>query len=265
MAFRIPQAARLLLVAGFALQAALFSPGPALAQSSLATRGSLSVEAIRIQSAAEKLQSLEDQQKQFTKRTSDYRKQGIAIGVGVGAAAGYGACMLAKGRKCSAGEAAPYMIAGAAGGGTLGNKKGGEIAETQNVAQARENDLKKRIAIASQQLSTAQSARKRSEAVLAQHQRQLVKLKRDVAAGRASKASLQQARANAAADAQIVKVAMTEMRSSAVSLNTDKETQQGNPQYSRKLADSQQKLAREEAATRAQYNALVNEINNSAL
>lgn len=246
-----------------------FAPA-AEAQSKLATNASLSVEAIRLQSQSEKLLTLEQEQKAASKREADFAVQGAVIGAGVGAVGGAAlACGLAslQGRKCDESVLIPGAVAGGVAGGVYGNQKGKDVAKRQNLAAKRENEMKRRLQIASKQLDTARTARKYAEAVAVQNQRKLARLKAEVKAGRAPKQALQIARADATADARQVKLAAAAIGGGANSLS-NVNRQQGSAQSAaeaKNLANARASMTQEQAKTTAQYNALVKAINNSAL
>ena len=236
---------------------------------SLATNGSMSVEAIRLQSSSEKLLSLEQEQEAARKRLADYGVQGAAIGAVAGAAAGAGLACLAQqlqNRDCEGAALAAGAAVGGVAGGVYGNTKGKDVARTQNTAASKENAIKRRLQVASQQLDTARLARRQAEAVAAQNQRNLAKLKADVAAGRATKAQLQMAREDARADANQVRKAAANMGSGAKSLDSGgKAGQVQSASQTKTLNNASAQMQQEQAKTTAQYNALVQAISNSAL
>lgn len=242
---------------------------PAKPRNQLATNASLSVEAIKLQSQSEKLLTLEQEQRAARKRESDFAMQGRVIGAGLGAGLGAAAACgfkAAQGRKCDKGD----MIAGGIGGGLIGQEIGGRkgegVAKKQNLAAERENEMKRRLQIASKQLDTARTARKYAEAVAVKNQRKLAKLKAEVKAGRASKQQLAIARADAIADAQQVKAASTAMGSGAASLsNASKQKAKSQSAADKNLGNAQASMVAEAKKTDAQYNALVKAINQSAL
>lgn len=245
-------------------------PPAAFAQSRLATNASLSVEAIRLQSQSEKLMTLEQEQRAARKRESDFAVQGTMIGAGVGAAGGAAlACGIAalSGRKCDEQVLIGGAVAGGVAGGIYGNQKGKEVAQKQNLAAKRENEMKRRLQIASKQLDTARTARKYAEAVAVQNQRKLAKLKAEVKAGRASKQQLAIARADATADAQQIKLAAAAMGGSANSLTnaSKQQTSSQSAAEAKNLSNAQKTLTVEQKKTMAQHNALVKAINQSAL
>lgn len=245
-------------------------PPAAFAQSRLATNASLSVEAIKLQSQSERLMSLAEEQRAARKREADFAVQGTVIGAGVGAAGGAAlACGLAalSGRKCDDQVLIGGAVAGGVAGGVYGNRKGTETAQRQNNAAARENEMKRRLQIASKQLDTARTARQYAEAVAVQNQRKLAKLKAEVRAGRASRQQLAIARADATADAKQIKLAAAAMGGSAESLgNTNKQQTTAQSAAERKnLGNAQKTLTAEQKKTMAQHNALVKAINQSAL
>ncbi|MCA8879443.1 MAG: hypothetical protein KDA73_05645 [Rhodobacteraceae bacterium] len=240
-----------------------------LVSSSLATNGNLSVEAIRLQSSSERLLTLEQEQDAATKRLADFGVQGAAIGAGVGAAAGAGlACLTAKiqGRNCDTGTMVVAGAAGATAGGVYGYQKGQQVAQTQNTAASKENAIRRRLQVASQQLTTARAARQQAEAVVAQNQRKLAKLKADVAAGRATKAQLDLARSDARADAQQVKLASASLGSGANSLQSKGNVASAqSASQTAKLNANSSAMAQEKARVDAQYAALQQAIKESAL
>ncbi|MEE2950484.1 MAG: hypothetical protein VYD57_04410 [Pseudomonadota bacterium] len=230
--------------------------------SSLATNGNLSVEAIRIQSASETLMSYQAEQKSFRERETSFAVQGGILGAGAGAALGVGArCLLAgiAGGRCSKEDMIVAGVAGAAAGGVYGANKGREVAQRQNAYAKRENVVKRRIALASRQLSTAETARRRAESVLASNRRKLARLRKDVAAGRATRDQLATARADAAADAEQIRLAAQAMDSSADSLSSSESD------IGRRLAGPRRGIQSAQSKTQYAYSQLVSEIGKSAL
>lgn len=235
----------------------------------MATNGSLSVEAIRLQASSEKLLTLEQEQEAARKRLANYGVQGAAIGAAVGAAAGAGlACLTQRmaGGDCDATTMAVGATAGGVAGGVYGNKKGKDVAQAQNEAAGKENAIKRRLQVASQQLDTARTARQQAEQVAALNQKKLARLKADVAAGRASRSQLEMARADAKADANQIRKASASMGSSAGSLGSnDGAAQAQGASRTKTLNNASATMQQEQARTNAQYNALVTAINEFAL
>ena len=223
---------------------------------SLATKGNLSPEAIRLLSQSEKLISLEQEQRAAARRQANFALQGGLIGGGVGALGGYFGCRLAD---CNDKQTAVATVGAGAAGAAYGAKKGKEQAKRQNAAAQAENALKRRIRISANQLTTARSARQKAQRVAQYHQRKLSSLKREVKAGRATKEQLQLARADARADAQQLRKASNAMKSSSASLS-----QKGSKQ-STQLASRKNQITNEQNATTKSYNALVDSISRSAL
>lgn len=236
---------------------------------SMATNGSLSVEAIRLQASSEKLLTLEQEQEAARKRLANYGVQGAAIGAAVGAAAGAGlACLTQRmaGGDCDATTMAVGATAGGVAGGVYGNKKGKDVAQAQNEAAGKENAIKRRLQVASQQLDTARTARQQAEQVAALNQKKLARLKADVAAGKATRGQLEMARADAKADANQIRKASASMGSSAGSLGSnDGAAQAQGASRTKTLNNASATMQQEQARTNAQYNALVTAINESAL
>lgn len=223
--------------------------------SALASKGSLSAEAIRMKGRADRLVSLEEEQKAATSRVSQFGTQGAVAGAIVGGLAGYLLCA-----NCSDSQRAAAVLAGAGGGGVVGNQAGKAQAQRQNTAAERENALKRRISVASTQLSTTSALRADAERVLARHQRALAKAKADVAAGRAKASVLETARANAAADAKEIHDAGSLITKASASVRAE-----ASQDTTGKLKVSSQGLDAEKAKTDAAYAALVSSIQKSAL
>lgn len=224
---------------------------------SLATKGNLSPEAIRLLSQSEKLISLEQEQKNARKRQTDFAVQAGIIGGVLGGLAGNVTC---KAANCSSNQRTAATIAGAGAGAAIGANQGKKQAQRQNAAAKAENALKRRIAISSQQLTTARAARQRAQRVAQFHQRKLSSLKREVKAGRASKESLRLAQADARADSRQIQKASRAMGSGASSLD-----QRGGGKSSTTLTRRQAQMKAEQNATTKSYNALVKSMSNSAL
>lgn len=218
---------------------------------SLATRGNLSPDAIRLQTSTMQLVSLEEQQRAARQRVGNFQAQGAAIGAVGGALVGALGCALAG---CSDSQRNQAMLIGAGGGGALGYQQGGAQAQRQNTAAAAENAILERLKIAGQQLDTARTARGQAERVAVQHQRKLATLKTQVQSGQASKETLELARADAAADAAAIGQASGALDKSVVSVKDET-----------RLANQQNGLTREEQATAKSYDALVSSIKSSAL
>lgn len=223
---------------------------------SLATRGNLSPDAIRLLSHSEKLISLEEEQRAASRRQANFALQGGLIGGGIGAAGGYFTCKLAN---CDDKQTTAATVGGGVLGATVGAKKGKEQAQRQNAAAKAENELKRRIQISANQLTEAQNARRKAQLVAQYHQRKLSDLKRKVKAGQASKEQLQLARADARADAVQLKKASNAMKKSSDSLS------QKGSKPSRQLESRQRQLSSEQNATTKSYNALIDSISRSAL
>lgn len=247
---------RLLIVFALTVPLAACVEGTSGSGVNLATRGNLSAEAVRLQSNSERLLSLEQQQENAARRTSDFTAQAAVIGGLLGAVAGRVSCNMGN---CSQAEQRNRMLlgagAGAVGGGVMGNNQ----AQRQNQAAARENALRQRIQISSAQLTTAREARQRAESIARSHQRNLAKLKADVAAGRATQAQLATARADAQADARQLQRASRAMKTGSDSLS-----QSGGATNST-LTRAKSRMTSEGNATTRAYNSLVNSISNAAL
>lgn len=217
----------------------------------LATRGNLSPEAIRLQTMSMTLLSLEEEQQAARKRVTSFAVQGAALGAVAGGLAGALACSL---QDCSDDQRNKAVAIGAVGGGALGANEGAKQAGRQNTAAARENALLRRLKVAGQQLTTARQARAQAQRVVVQNQRKLASVKAQVQAGQASKASLELARADAAADAKAVHAAVGAMDSSVDSVKDES------------LLNAQQNaLRQEEKVTDQSYDALLASIKTSAL
>lgn len=221
------------------------------AVTTLATKGNLSPDAIRLQTMSMQLLSLEQEQQAAKNRSASFAAQGTGLGIAGGALAGLVACQLAD---CSTAQRNRIMAAGAVGGGIAGHQMGQAQAERQNQAAAAENAMLRRLQIASQQLDKAREARAQAQRVVANNQNKLARMQADVAAGRASKAQLDMVRADAAAEAvQVQKVAGVMDKSAA--------TMKGE----QRLSDNRAALSKEEAATQKSYDVLAQSIRNSAL
>lgn len=239
------------------------------AQSRLATNASLSVEAIKLQSASEKLLTLEQEQRAARDRERNFAMQGAALGVAGGAVAGAAiACVGAalQGRRCNEDTMIAGAVPGAVAGGVYGHQKGKQVARTQNVAAARENEIKRRLQIAAKQLDTARLARQQAERVAAQNVAKLKQMRAAVLAGKASKQQLQIARADANADAKQIRAAAAAMGGGANSLRSSSQaTQAQSRSEAQSLQNAQGHMTNEQARTTTQYNTLVKAINASAL
>lgn len=217
----------------------------------LATQGNLSPDAIRLQTMSMQLLTLEQEQQAAKDRSASFAAQGTGLGIAGGAIAGLLACQLAG---CSTAQRNRIVVAGAVGGGIAGHQMGEVQAERQNQAAAAENAILRRLQIAGQQLDKAREARVLAERVVASNQSKLSKMQADVAAGRASKAQLDLARADAAADAvQVQKVAGV--------MDKSVSTMKGE----QRLNDSRSALSKEETATQKSYEVLSKSIRSSAL
>lgn len=227
--------------------------GPATtAPSRLATNASLSAEAIQLQSASERLLTLEELQNAAGDRERSYAMQGAVLGGVGGAALGVGvACGMAalQGREYDENTMIVAGVGRAAAGGANGYRTGREVAQTQSHAAARETELKRRLQIAGQQLDTARQARRDAEAVVAENQRKLASPKAEVAAGRASKEQLDIARADARADADQIRAAVSSMGGSAASLSSDPSVAQTQSASQASLRNAQAALTREQQLT----------------
>ena len=253
-----------------AMAAVLIVAAPAAqAQSRLATNASLSVEAIRLQSASEKLLTLEQEQNAARKREADYAVQGAVLGGVAGAATGVAlACGVAalQGRRCDENTMIAGGATGAVVGGTYGHQKGKQVARTQNDAAKRENEIKRRLQIAGKQLDTARAARAQAEKVAAMNIARLKQTRAAVAAGKASKKQLQVARADATANSQQIRTAAATMGSGAGSLASDRKASAAQSKsQSQSLQNARATMTNEQAKTTKSYNALVKAINKSAL
>lgn len=217
----------------------------------LAEQGNLSPDAIRLQTMSSQLLSLEQEQKAAKDRTSSFRTQGAGLGAGAGLLAGLIACEIGG---CSSAQRNQVMAIGAVGGGVAGYQMGDAQAERQNNAAQAENALQRQLQIAGQQLDKAREARALAQRVAVTNQNKLTQLQAEVTAGRATKAQLDLARADAAADAVQVQKAATTMENST-------DTMKGQ----QPLANSRTALTKEEAATQKSYDALSKSIKNSAL
>ncbi|MBB5222827.1 hypothetical protein HNP73_002763 [Amaricoccus macauensis] len=237
--------------------------------SRLASNSSLSVEAIHLQSASEKLLTLEQQQVAARDRERSFAVQGTLVGGVLGAGLGAGlACGIEalRGRECSDGEMIAGGVGGAAVGGKIGYDKGTQVARDQNAAADRENEIRRRLQVAGEQLSTARTARISAEKVAAQNIARLRQMQAAVAAGTASKEQLMMARADASADAQQIHAAAAAMGSGAGSLaSSSKATAAQSPSQAGSLQNAQHTMTAEQSKTAAQYNVLIEAINNSAL
>lgn len=220
----------------------------------LATRGNLSPEAIRLQSASQKLISLEQQQRNAAQRSRDFAVVGAVIGGTIGAAFGGIACRIDNSCNTTA-ERNRNIAAGAVVGATGGAVAGKAQADRQNEAAAAENAIRRRLEIASSQLTEARNARRQAQAVLRVHQRKLASLTADVRAGRATQAELTTARADARADAAQTQRAVSALEGSSKSM-TSKDAS---------LNRRKSQLDQELVATSSAHNALLKSISDSAL
>lgn len=227
------------------------SGGSSAGSDSLATRGNLSPDAIRLQTASQRLLSKTEEQQAAEKRMASFRAQATALGVAAGATTGYVACEIGD---CNSRQRNQTMILAAIAGGAIGNQMGGAQAQRQNDAAAVENELRRRLSLAGEQLDSARSARRLSEQVAASNQRKLASLRAEVAAGRASRSQLQMAQADARADARQIKAASSAMDKGATSM-------QGESQLNARRTQ----MTAEERATEQSYDALMRSIQNSAL
>lgn len=217
----------------------------------LATQGNLSPDAIRLQTMSMQLLTLEQEQQAAKDRSASFAAQGTGLGIAGGAIAGLLACQLAG---CSTAQRNQIVAAGAVGGGIAGHQMGKAQAERQNQAAEAENAILRRLQIAGQQLDKAREARVLAERVVASNQNKLSRMQADVATGRASKAQLDLARADAAADAvQVQKVAGV--------MDKSVSTMKGE----QRLNDSRSALSKEETATQKSYEVLSKSIRSSAL
>jgi hypothetical protein len=220
----------------------------------LATQGNLSADAIKLQTQTERLLTLEQEQSAARKRQSNFTMQGAVIGAGLGALLGNFTC-----NNCSDAERKQRMIQGAVLGGGGGAIAGNAQANQQNDAASAENELRRRITLASDQLTAARTARSQAEQIAKTNKQRLAKVRSDVAAGRATQAQLDVARADAQADASQVLSASRAMNGSAKSMD-----QSGNG-ISQDLKNIQISFKNEESKTNAAYNLLIESTANSPL
>lgn len=227
------------------------SSGMSSSTSTLATRGNLSPEAIRLQTMTMQLTTLEERQRAADARVASFSTQGAILGAGGGALAGMLACQL---RECSDVERRNIMLGGAVAGGVVGHQAGGAQARRQNNAAEAEAALLDRIRVADDQLTTARQARAQAERVAAQNNRTLNDLKARVVSGQANRSALETARADAAADARAIEQAKTALGGGVDSVKSEP-----------RLVSQHNSLRGEQRATDASYNALLSSIKSSAL
>lgn len=250
------------MLAGLALLTACDDVGGGYApqRPTLASNASLSVDAIRLQSQSEQLLSLAQEQKAATERYSTYAAQGAGIGAVLGGLGGALTGCLATYRngRCDEGTTLAGAGVGAAGGAVIGYGQGQNIADEQSNAAAAENAMRRRLQVASQQLSTAQSARQRAEAIAYQTEGKLAALKREVLAGRATKAQLAAARTDAKADAEQVRYAAAATKSSSGAIDASGSGAQ-------QLGNAQNAMRNEATLIDQQYNDMMRAIGDSAI
>jgi hypothetical protein len=217
----------------------------------LATQANLSPDAIRLQSAEQRLLSLAEEQRAAADRVQSFAIQGGALGALGGAVTGYLGCTLAN---CDSNQRNAAAVAGAVGGGVFGANAGANQARRQNTEAARENAIRRRIQVAGQQLDSAREARRLAQNVAAQNARTLNQIRAEVAAGRRDSGDLRLARADARADAKVMQSSLRTLDRSTKSLSGED-----------RLSSQQARLAQEEAAVQRSYDALNASIRNAAL
>jgi hypothetical protein len=137
-------------------------------------------------------------------RAPSYPAQGALFGAGIGAALGCGSVLLTDGDDRDVKHCLERGALGGAVGAAAGGAGGYVVKERSGRYAKDEERLQQQIAAAEEELEEAQQTHRAAEQAIAQHERELARLKNDVATGRASAAELNRAVAWAREDAQAV-------------------------------------------------------------